>query len=261
MEIDSNFKKDIPEESVPYGLQVSNEYFKKIVETKKIYQLSILVIISFLTSYTPYGRLVNSWIGDMNEILKPIVGALFFIAPITISFVFIFFKQRALLFKRVTIKLYKKSWFYALCIIGVLLFVLLGVTSISSYQPNSNPIYGSGYLSVLLKLPGMAIQLIGENLMFVSFLLFGYKTIQNVLSRSSILLGYSFLFAGLCFGLLHLPTYNFDWMQCVFVIGIPAISQMIFFVRFQNVHLGYLMHLNYDLLIIAIALVGAILSS
>lgn len=261
MEISSSVKKPIIEESVPYGLQDSNDYLKELVQTKKIYQLSILVILSVLTIYTPYGSVVNILVGDINGIFKPIVGAIFFTTPVTIAFAYIFREQRSLLFKKVTFQLYKKSMFYALCVILFVLLMLKGVTMISSYEPNDNPILDSSYLAMVLKLPGLAIQLIGENIIFVSFLLFGYKVMQTILLRTPVLLGCSFLFAGLCFGLLHLPTYNFNWMQCVFVIGIPAISHMFIFVRYQNVHLGYWMHFNYDLLAMAFVFLGKITSS
>ncbi|WP_040963200.1 hypothetical protein [Bacillus mycoides] len=103
---------------------------------------------------------------------------------------------------------------------------------------------------MFLKTPGIAIQLFGENIMFVSILFIWHKIIRSFIISPIPSITTSLILSGSSFGLLHLSTYNYNWVQCLAIIGIPAIAQMIFFLIFKNIHMGYMVHFNYNLIII-----------
>lgn len=243
-----------------YHLDQANTYLQNLVQTKSFFKLIILVVISFTTVYSPYINIVRILVKDINIILRDIVTSLFFILPVTLVFLLIMREQRKMLFKKVTVKQYKKSVFYALFVICSVLLTVCGITTFTTYKASSNPGTDVSLISLLLKIPTISIQLIGENIMFISFLLFWYKIFQFTKCKTPLLLGLSLLFSSLSFGLLHLSTYSFNWIQCVLIIGIPAASHMILFLRYNNVHLGYWMHLNYDLFVMMFVFIGTLFS-
>ncbi|PEV96113.1 hypothetical protein COK06_28310 [Bacillus cereus] len=166
--------------------------------------------------------------------------------------------QRFLFSKKITFHQLKISFFCAFIIYAIMLLFLAVLISFTTFKGTSNPIGNEGITNMLHKTPGIAIQLIGENIMFVSILFFWHKIIRSFIISPITSITASLILSGSSFGLLHLPTYNYNWVQCLTIIGIPAIAQMIFFLIFKNIHMGYILHFNYNLIIILFNYIASI---
>lgn len=182
--------------------------------------------------------------------MQYIIKSVYFSFPISLVFLFIMRNQKSLFSKKITFQQLKISFFCAFIIYAIMLLFLAVLISFTTFKGTSNPIGNEGITNMLHKTPGIAIQLIGENIMFVSILFFWHKIIRSFKISPIASITASLILSGSSFGLLHLSTYNYNWVQSLTIIGIPAITQMIFFLIFKNIHMGYILHFNYNLIII-----------
>jgi len=166
--------------------------------------------------------------------------------------------QRFLISKKISFQQLKISFASAFIIYLIMMLILSALISFTTFKGTSNPIGNEGITNMLHKTPGIAIQLIGENIMFVSILFFWHKIIRSFIISPISSITASLILSGSSFGLLHLSTYNYNWVQCLTIIGIPAIAQMIFFLIFKNIHMGYILHFNYNLIIILFSYIASI---
>ncbi|PEA07001.1 hypothetical protein CN425_18975 [Bacillus cereus] len=166
--------------------------------------------------------------------------------------------QRFLLSKKITFQQLKISFFSAFIIYIIMLLFLAVLIFLTAFNGTSNPIGNEGNTNMFNKTLGIAIQLIGENIMFVSILFFWHKITRTFVISPITSITTSLILSGSSFGLLHLSTYNYNWIQCLTIIGIPAIAQMIFFLIFKNIHMGYILHFNYNLIIILFSYIVSI---
>ncbi|MES9799396.1 hypothetical protein [Bacillus toyonensis] len=205
------------------ALSAANTYLDCLVQTKTYLQLIILLLFCIATVYLPSPAFTFNFINNIDIVLQYAFKALCFSLPISLVFLFI-------------------MW--------VMLLFLAVLISLTTFTGTSNPIGNEGNINMFYKTPGIAIQLIGENIMFVSLLFFWHKIIRSFVTNPITSITTSLILSGSSFGLLHLSTYNFNWIQCLAIIGIPAIIQMIFFLIFKNIHMGYILHFNYNLIIL-----------
>ncbi len=119
--------------------------------------------------------------------------------------------QRSLFSKKITFQQLKISFFCAFIIYATMLLFLAVLISFTTFKGTSNPIGNEGITNMLHKTPGIAIQLIGENIMFVSILFFWHKIIRSFIISPISSITASLILSGSSFGLLHLSTYNYHW--------------------------------------------------
>ncbi|WP_306482766.1 hypothetical protein [Bacillus toyonensis] len=210
----------------------------------------ILILFCIATVYLPFPSFTFNFINNIDILLQYAFKALYFSLPISLVFLFIMWDQRFLLSKKITFQQLKISFFSAFIIYIIMLLFLAVLISLTTFTGTSNPIGNEGNINMFHKTPGIAIQLIGENIMFVSILFFWHRITRSFVISPIISITTSLILSGSSFGLLHLSTYNYNWIQCLTIIGIPAIAQMIFFLIFKNIHMGYILHFNYNLIII-----------
>jgi hypothetical protein len=67
----------------------------------------------------------------------------------------------------------------------------------------------------------------------------------------------AWLVSSLLFGLIHLPTYNWNFVQCIVVIGTARIVLTMAWIRTKNIWVSTGAHIINDWLLFAFALVGA----
>ncbi len=67
----------------------------------------------------------------------------------------------------------------------------------------------------------------------------------------------AWLISSLIFGLLHLPTYNWNWVQCIFIIGSARLVLTLPFILTKNVWVSTGAHITNDWLLFSISLLGA----
>ncbi|MGE7885569.1 hypothetical protein [Bacillus sp. NPDC094077] len=228
----------------------ANTYLDCLVQTKTYPQFLILILFCIATVYLPFPSFSSMNINNIDMLLQYIIKAVYFSFPISFVFLFIMWDQWFLISKKVTVQQLKISFFSAFIIYIIMLLFLSLLISLTTFNGTSNPIENEGMTNMFLKTPGIAIQLIGENIMFVSILFFWHKIIRSFIISPITSITTSLILSGSSFGLLHLSTYNYNWVQCITIIGIPAIAQMIFFLIFKNIHMGYILHFNYNLIII-----------
>ncbi|MEH7459740.1 hypothetical protein V7183_21775 [Bacillus sp. JJ1127] len=229
---------------------VANAYLDCLVQTKTYLQLLLLVLLSIATVYLPYPSFDLKYVNSIDIMPLYIIKALYFSFPITFVFLFIMRNQRCLFFRKITFQQLKISFFCAFIIFGVMLLFLYVLTFFTTFHGTSNPHENEGLTNMFLKTPGIAIQIIGENIMFTSLLFFWHKIIRSFIVSPVSSITISLILSGSSFGLLHLSTYNFNWVQCLIIIGMPAITQMIFFLKYKNIHMGYMLHFNYNFIIV-----------
>jgi len=91
------------------------------------------------------------------------------------------------------------------------------------------------------------IQLFGEEFLailpFLACLQWLYRYNPKKRTRAVWL---ALLISSLLFGILHLPTYNWNLVQCLVVIGLGRIVDTLAYVKTKNLWVTYLMHLLYD---------------
>ncbi|MGG1166295.1 hypothetical protein [Bacillus mycoides] len=232
------------------AFSAANTYLDCLVQTKTYLQLLILILFCIATVYLPFPSFTFNYINNIDVLLQYTFKALCFSFPISLVFLFIMWDQRFLLSKKITFQQLKISFFNAFIIYVIMLLFLAVLITFTTFKGTSNPVGNEGITNMLHKIPGIAIQLIGENIMFVSILFFWHKIIRSFIISPITSITASLILSGSSFGLLHLSTYNYNWVQCLTIIGIPAIAQMIFFLIFKNIHMGYILHFNYNLIII-----------
>lgn len=232
-------------------LSAANTYLECLVQTKTYLHFLILIIFCIITVYLPFPSFMLNYINELDILMQYIIKSVYFSFPISLVFLFIMRDQRFLFSKKITFQQLKISFFCAFIIYAIMLLFLAALISFTTFRGASNPIGNEeGITNMLYRTPGIAIQLIGENIMFVSILFFWHKIIRSFIISPISSITTSLILSGISFGLLHLSTYNYNWVQCLTIIGIPAIAQMIFFLIFKNIHMGYILHFNYNLIII-----------
>lgn len=63
--------------------------------------------------------------------------------------------------------------------------------------------------------------------------------------------------SSLLFGLIHLPTYNWNWVQCIVIIGTARIVLTMAWLRTKNIWVSTGAHILNDWLLFGMALLGA----
>lgn len=61
------------------------------------------------------------------------------------------------------------------------------------------------------------------------------------------------IISSIIFGLLHLPTYDWNLLQCLFVIGGSRMILTLPYIQTKNIWISYFVHYFYDMLIFTVA--------
>lgn len=101
------------------------------------------------------------------------------------------------------------------------------------------------------------VQLFGEEFLAILPFLFllQWFTQKRKLSRKQSII-YALILSSILFGLLHLPTYNWNIWQCILVIGLGRIVDSLAYIRTKNLWVSYLVHFLYDTLLFSLSFIG-----
>ncbi len=113
-----------------------------------------------------------NYINELDIRMQYLIKSFYFSFPISLVFLFIMRDQR-FLFSKNHFPATKNFFFCAFIIYAIMLLLLAVLISFTTFRGASHPIGNEGITNMLHKTPGIAIQLIGENIMFVSILFFG----------------------------------------------------------------------------------------
>ncbi|WP_257155475.1 hypothetical protein [Bacillus cereus] len=249
-------QKVISKKKPLFDLQDVDEYLHSLVKSKSIFSLSILVLISIAVVYIPYGATLKLWLKDVPILLKSIIKALVYTGPIVVVFCYVFKDAMKQLFQKMSFRQHMICVIVAIVLILFGLYWVLFLNSLISINPATNVMNKKSEQEILLNIPGVFIQLLGENIMFISFLLFWYKCMKYIKISNKMIVITSILLAGITFGMMHLTAYQFNVLQCVLIIGIPATTHLLLFAKYRNVHMAYWLHVYYDLILILWGVLG-----
>lgn len=219
---------------------LENEYLQELVKDKKTYYLLILVILNLVVIYNFY-KIVNVF---KSEIVASCIWLFF----TSIPFLYVFRKDRKKLFKKVTLKAYMNTFVFVGISFLIACFSYIFLERIISIELVNHPITSKGYLSIIKRIPQVVIQILSENILYIGLLLMWYKLVGNIFRTSYVHLVISLLLSSGSFGMLHISTYDYNWLQCLFIVGLPSITHLISFLKYRNMHVGYLVHLNFNLI-------------
>jgi len=101
-------------------------------------------------------------------------------------------------------------------------------------------------------------QLLGEEVItFLPFLaLLQLFTLGLGLGRKAAIIG-AWLITSILFGLIHLPTYDWNWIQCIVVIGSARMMLTLPWVLTKNIWVSTGAHIANDWLLLVMTLLGA----
>lgn len=129
-----------------------------------------------------------------------------------------------------------------------------GIVEIFS-QTNANPAAvshteGSHALKIFLvntlsTIPGLLGEEFLAILPFLALLYFFYQRLNWSRSKS---IAVALLLSSLIFGLLHLPTYQWNWLQVIFVIGLGRTFETAAYIRTKSIWASFLVHFTFDTL-------------
>ncbi|WP_412839601.1 hypothetical protein [Bacillus paranthracis] len=246
----------VSEKKPLFDLQDMDEYLYDLVRSKSFFSLGILVLISIAVIYIPYGTTLKIWLKDVPIWLKSIIKASVYTGPIVVIFCYLFKDVIKQLFQKMSIK------HHMICVIAAVVLIIMGLywvlflNNLTSINPVANVMTKKSEQDMLLSIPGVLIQLLGENLMFISFLLFWYKCMKYIKISSKVVVVASILLAGITFGMMHLTAYQFNVLHCILIIGIPATTHLLWFAKYRNAHMAYWLHVYYDLILILWGVLG-----
>ncbi|MGM0214842.1 CPBP family glutamic-type intramembrane protease [Enterococcus sp. AZ109] len=104
------------------------------------------------------------------------------------------------------------------------------------------------------------IALVGEELATaaVTFPIFHYLTKKVTLNQAFLI---SSILSSIFFGMIHLPTYQWNWYQCIVVIGLTRIPFNYAWKSADSLRGGFYAHIIYDYIIFFDVLIGVLLNA
>ncbi|MCQ6288956.1 hypothetical protein [Bacillus cereus] len=239
----------IKEEPV-FDFQQIDSYLHRHVQSKSIWSLGMLVLISIAMVYVPYESLLHAWLQHTPIIIQAWIKALVYTVPIAASFCYVFRDSMKQLFQRMTILQHMECLLLACLLLWLAYLWGHIVESLISMDISPHVMDNTSKVERMLSIPGLLVQLLGENLMFVVFFFFWYKCITCIKKENTAIVLLAMLVAGITFGMMHLTAYHFNVLQCILLVGMPAAMHLLWFVHTRNIHMAYWLHVYYDLIII-----------
>lgn len=141
--------------------------------------------------------------------------------------------------------------------------VAIAVSSLFGANANqaTNGLEHADALEITAFYVGTAIQLMGEEIFtmlpFLALMYFFYS--KGKLSRTSAIIG-AWVLSAVWFGAAHLPTYGWNIMQALLIIGSARIILTLAYIRTKNLWVSYGAHVLNDWAIFTIILITAIAS-
>ncbi|WP_413773252.1 type II CAAX prenyl endopeptidase Rce1 family protein [Bacillus cereus] len=245
----------------------NTNFVDEILQNKSIKSLIFLVTLGFFSVWLVLNRntIINSLpIDTPSEQISSFAFRVIFTFIILASFSSIFRNQLVILFK-IPWKQFKRE-FIGASIMMLVAFLILGIIALLicfliyreniyfiveqlSKQINSNPGLNSIDPFSILSLSSFAIQLIGEELLFFSIFFLFYMSGKRIAPTGKFVMVFSIFISSIIFGLIHLPTYDYNYIQCLFVSISFAIRTSLF-ITYKNITICYLMHLIMDFLVV-----------
>jgi len=145
-------------------------------------------------------------------------------------------------------------------VVAAVMDVIVRATVGTAGNPEADELVDSSLGDALHFLVSSAIQIMGEELFVIlPFLALLYLFVQKFGWGRNSAVVVALIVTSIVFGLSHLPTYDWNWAQCLLVIGVGRIFDTYVYIRTKNLWLSYATHLLGDWLLFGTPLVlGAV---
>lgn len=185
-------------------------------------------------------------------------STLFFAVPLTVFYL--------ITNKKVTTLFRKLRWrdarvMISIALVNLLVTIALGALFLNTLGADTNTAIGalkdlSNHERLLFFVQSLP-QLFGEEVLtvlpFLAFLHFSYRYLGLSKTRSVLL---AWLLSSLVFGLVHLPTYNWNWLQCIIVIGSARLILTLAYIRTKNIWVSTGAHIVNDWVIFSLVMIA-----
>ena len=199
------------------------------------------------------------FIPQPNDLVAILPRALFVAIPLTVL-ALVAGRHWSAIFRRVRIVDVGNMFFFAALNIAITFIVGALVSLLFPVSPNET-IAGAGAggaLDTVALYVGSGIQLVGEEI-FVALpflaLMYFFFVKAGVSRKTAIILAW--IISAVWFGAAHLPTYDWNVVQAIIVIGSARIALTLAFIRTKNLWVAAGAHIINDWVFITFAVVGA----
>lgn len=211
-----------------------------------IYPVAFLILISIVL------QIISIFIPSIKNLTAIILFLITqILAPIT------FFLIVYLLRKEPKAKF--KTYKIILIMLGIIILNYLlsigfhSIVSKSSSTTASNPIIGIAKTKLLITIISLAWAMFGEEAIKLSLFFIFFKG-WKYNKENKMKYWLSWIIVSILFGLFHLSTYKYNFLQCIFIIGIPSILYGYLWKKTENPFLMWGTHFSYDTILILISL-------
>ena len=164
------------------------------------------------------------------------------------------------LFRKVGLK--EIGWMFAFALLNYAIAIPLGLISVNLFETAANPgisgMSDSGVSEQILFFANSVPQLIGEELItiipFIAIMYFLTRK-MNVGRTSAIIVAW--LVTAVWFAAIHLPTYNWNILQCLVLIGGARLVLTLAYIKTKNIWVSAGAHIINDWATFGFALMGA----
>jgi len=163
------------------------------------------------------------------------------------------------LFRKVDLR--SVGWMVVFAVLNILVTVAVGYVVFKSAATNANPVMGmlagqgtgDRMLFFLMTLP----QLFGEEVLTILPLLaIAWLCHQKFGMARGSALALAWFLSAMWFGMAHLPTYGWNWLQCLVVIGSARLVLTLAYLKTRNIWVSFGAHVINDWTLFCAALFG-----
>ncbi|MEA2091238.1 MAG: CPBP family intramembrane glutamic endopeptidase [Campylobacterota bacterium] len=151
---------------------------------------------------------------------------------------------------------------FGFALLNLIVSISVGIVVVKLFGANSNPAIAGvtsldDFEKILFFLKTIP-QLFGEELftilIFLAVLSFASSTLKYSRKKAVIM---AWLLSSFAFSLIHLPTYDWNFLQCVLVIGTARVFLTLPYVITKNIWVSTGTHIINDWVIVSITILGA----
>jgi uncharacterized protein len=216
----------------------------------------VAVVVSFFIVGWGGDNLKGDWLPFITRGLFVAIplGALAFVTP----------KHWTAIFRKVHFK--DVMWMFGFGILNIVVTLGVGAITVSLFETAANPfataVVGKGPAGLFAFYAGTGIQLFGEELItilpFLAIMYLFTKTFK--MGRKGSVL-WAWVITAVIFGLLHLPTYNWNVMQVLMTISVARLVLSLAYMKTKNIWVSTGAHIINDWFLFTMPLLGAWLLS
>ncbi len=212
----------------------------------------VAVAVSFLILGYGLDHLKGDWL--------PFIPRVLFVAIPLRALAFVTPKYWTAIFRKVHFK--DVMWMFGFGILNVLVTLGVGAITVRLFSTAANPaataVVGKGAAGLFAFYSGTGIQLFGEELLtilpFLAIMYLFTKTF-NMGRKGSVL--WAWVITAVIFGLLHLPTYDWNVLQCLLTISVARLVLSLAYIKTKNIWVSTGAHIFNDWFLFTFPLLAA----